>query len=132
MLQSPRQRNSFKKKIGVYISLLIVLGFLFFLANLFFQTKSSSFISPLGTSNVDKSKVEKILKDNNIAFSGIVVLEDASYGISIPNNGQVRLSSQKNINKQVASLQRILRELTIEGKPFKNIDFRFEEPIISY
>jgi len=34
--------------------------------------------------------------------------------------------------QQIASLQRILRALTIEGKSFKNIDFRFKEPIISF
>ena len=90
------------------------------------------FISPLGKASIDVKKVEKILKDNNVLFSQVHILSDSSYGINIPNNGQIRFSSQKDITKQVASLQRILRELTIEGKQFKSIDFRFEEPIVSF
>ena len=75
--------------------------------------------------------VEKILKDNNIAFSAVTAL-DSSYSVNIPNNGQVILSGDKDINSQIASLQRILIQLTIEGKTFKNIDFRFSEPTISF
>lgn len=86
----------------------------------------------MGKNNIDVKKVEKILKDKNILFSSIVVLSDSSYLITIPNNGQVRLTPKKDIEKQVSSLQRILLQLTIEGKPFKSIDFRFEEPIISF
>ena len=90
------------------------------------------FISPMGENNVGTYKVEKILKDNSILFLQVLALSDSSYLISILNNGQVRFSSQKDINRQTASLQRILRELTIEGKQFKSIDFRFEEPIILF
>ena len=132
MLQKKREKNSLKKKLTVYISLLIILGLLVVFINLFLQSKNSSYISPLGKSNIDRSRVEKILKDNNILFSQVLILADSSYGVNISNNGQVKLSSQKDIKKQITSLQRILRELTIEGKPFKNIDFRFEEPIISF
>jgi hypothetical protein len=57
---------------------------------------------------------------------------DSSYSVNIPNNGQVILSGDKDINSQIASLQRILIQLTIEGKTFKNIDFRFSEPTISF
>ena len=127
----PRKQRPFKRKIITYIFLL-ALFFLFFLAYSFFSSRNPLFISPLGKSNSDRAKVEKILRDKNISFSQAVVLSDSSYMIDVPDNGQVRLSSQKNIDSQISSLQRILRELTIEGKPFKNIDFRFEEPIISF
>ena len=126
-----RRRDSFKKK-NYYIFLLLLLAVLFFIIYLIFLTRSPLFISPLGKNNSDMGRVEKILRDNNILFSQVVVLSDSSYGIKIPNNGEIRLSSQKNIGKQIASLQRILRELTIEGKSFKSIDFRFVEPIISF
>lgn len=86
----------------------------------------------MGKNNIDTKKVEKILKDNNILVSRVLVLSDLSYEVTVLNNGQVKLSSKKDINRQIASLQRILRELTIEGKSFKSIDFRFEEPIISF
>ena len=86
----------------------------------------------MGKDNIDAKKIEKILENNNILFSQVLVLPDSSYQVSIPNNGQVKLSSKKDINRQITSLQRILRELTIEGKSFKSIDFRFNEPIISF
>lgn len=130
MLQK-RGRRSFKTKLTLYI-LLLAFGFVIFLINSLFLAGKPLFISPMGKNNIDTKKVEKILKDNNILVSRVLVLSDLSYEVIIPNNGQVKLSSKKDINRQIASLQRILRELTIEGKPFKSIDFRFEEPIISF
>lgn len=128
----PRQRKSPKKKILIFILLLVFLaGFNFFLYSSFIAN-SSSFISPLGKSNMDNGKLKQLLKNSNIEFSDILVMSDSSYVVNIPNNGQVKLSSQKDIAKQVSSLQRILRELTIEGKPFKSIDFRFNEPVILF
>jgi len=85
----------------------------------------------MGKANTDLTSVEKILKKNNISFSK-VALSNNSYLVDIQNNGQVRFSQNKDINKQIASLQRILIQLTIEGKSFKSIDFRFSEPIISF
>jgi len=85
----------------------------------------------MGKTNVDLVFVEKKLKDKDILFSQ-VSLSDNSYLIDIQNNGQVRLSLDKDIDKQIASLQRILIQLTIEGKLFKSIDFRFSEPIVSF
>lgn len=132
MYINPRKQKSFKKKITVYILLLVILTSLLLLLNSNFISAKPLFISPLGKTNTDITTVEKSLKRNNILFSNVVIASDSSYVINIPNNGQVRLSAIKDINKQISSLQRILVELTIEGKPFKNIDFRFEEPIVSF
>lgn len=127
-----RRQKSFKKKIIAYIILLIILGsLLFFLkSNVIFG--KPLFISPLGRINTDITMVQKNLKEKNIEFVNIVVLPDSSYMFNVVNNGQVRLSGSKDIVKQISSLQRMLLQLTIEGKPFKSIDFRFEEPIISF
>lgn len=131
MSKKIRHQRSLKKRI-FYIFLLALITASSFLIYSIFQANSPLFISPLGKNNSDIKKVEKILKDNNILFSQVSVLSDSSYIINIPNNGQVRFSPQKNIDEQVSSLQRILRELTIEGKPFKIIDFRFKEPVLTY
>ena len=132
MLQNPRARKSFKAKIIAYILLLTILVFFIFLINSLFLLQKPLFINPMGEDNISAKQVERLFREKNILFSHVLVLSDSSYSVSIPNNGLVRLSSQKNINKQMSSLQRILRELTIEGKQFKIIDFRFEEPIISF
>jgi hypothetical protein len=128
---NPRKLKYFKRKFAAYILLLGVLGISAFFLNTFLVSRKPLFISPISKIKIDLASVEKILKDNNILFSQ-VSLSDYSYLINIQNNGQVRLSHDKDINKQISSLQKILRELTIEGKPFKSIDFRFSEPIISF
>lgn len=102
-----------------------------FFLKTFLALKMPLFISPMAKTNIDLGLVEKILKDKKISFSKVSLL-DYSYLVDISNNGGVRLSQSKDIDKQISSLQRILRELTIEGKQFKSIDFRFAEPIISY
>ena len=132
MFRKSRQSKSFKKKIFFYIFLLGAIIILIFFINLVFNSKDTLFISPLGKSNIDSANVGKILKGKNIAFSSVIVLSDSSFMIGILNNGQVRLSSQKDLEKQISSLQRILEELTIEGKPFKSIDFRYSEPILAF
>ena len=125
------RRRKNLKNFFAYIFLLGILGASAFLLNAFIVSRSPLYISPLGKTNVDLANVERLLKENKIIFSQVTLL-DYSYLIGIPGNGQVRLSQNKDIEKQVSSLQRILIQLTIEGKPFKSIDFRFSEPIVSF
>lgn len=131
MSMNQRRRKYLKRKFAAYILLLGVLGVFAFFLNIFFVSNKPLFISPLGEVKIDKTLVEKSLKNRNILFFE-VILSDYAYLINIPNNGQVRLDLNKDIDEQISSLQRILKELTIVGKSFKNIDFRFEEPIISF
>jgi hypothetical protein len=131
MSTNPRKQKKLKKVIIAYIFLLGVLGFVLYILYIFIFLRKPLFISPMGKINMDKTSVEKIFKKNGILFSGITLADDY-YMVNIQNNGQIKLSQNKDINQQIASLQRILRELTIEGKSFKSIDFRFSEPIISF
>ncbi|OGH24833.1 MAG: hypothetical protein A3B47_00055 [Candidatus Levybacteria bacterium RIFCSPLOWO2_01_FULL_39_24] len=128
---NPRQQKNLKRKFAAYILLLGILGFIAFFLNTFFVSGKPLFISPVGKININRAEVEKILKNNHVSFSKIIS-ENNSYLVDISNNGQVRLSLDKDIGQQISSLQRILIQLTIEGKPFKSIDFRFAEPIISF
>lgn len=127
----PRKQRHLKRKIAVFILLLGVLSVAVFAVNKFYISQKPLFISPIGKTNISLTSVEKILKDNNIQFFNINV-SDNFYLVSLQNNEQVKLSQVKDINKQVSSLQRILNQLTIEGKSFKSIDFRFSEPIITF
>ena len=130
MLQRERQIKSFKKKI-FYVLFLILLVFvsLFIYSN--FIVKRQIYISPLGKGNLQAVNAENLLRESKIPFNNFIS-SDSSYQIALENNGWVKFSSQKDLKNQISSLQRILRELTIEGKPFKSIDFRFSEPIISF
>jgi len=131
MHTNPRQKRSLKQKIIVYILLLGALAISCFLYDKLVLLRRVPYISPLGGSTVDINSVEKDLKDQNIPFSSVTVSSDF-YLVSLQNNGQVMLSPDKDIKKEIASLQRILIQLTIEGKTFKSIDFRFAEPTISF
>ncbi len=129
LVKIKRSNRIFRKKIKT-IFLFELFLFLGFFIYVIFSLKNQQLISPLGKSE-NSAKIEKILKEKNISFSSIAFF-DSSYVINIQNNGQVKLSSQKNIDNQIASLQRILRALTIEDKTFKSIDLRFKEPVISF
>jgi len=131
MSVNPRTQRHLKKKIKIYIILVAVLGLAMLLLNFSVTFKNSLFVSPIGKVNTNGALVEKLLKDNKIRFSAII-RQSNYYSVNIQDNGQVKISQDKNIVEQITSLQRILRELTIEGKPFKSIDFRFSEPIISF
>src|SRR3989344_4240852 len=131
MLTNPRRQKHFKIKFTAYILLLGVLGISVYFLNTLILSRKPLFISPIGKVNMGLVPLEKILKDNNISYSK-VTLSDDSYLVNISDNGQVRLSQYKDIGKQISSLQRMLIQLTIEGKPFESIDFRFSEPIISF
>jgi hypothetical protein len=48
------------------------------------------------------------------------------------DNGEVILSSKKDIGSQLSSLQLMLARLTIEGKKLKVLDFRFDNPVVSF
>jgi hypothetical protein len=128
---NPRQRKNSKKKFAAYILLLGILGAFLYFLNAYFVSKQPLFISPMGQISAGKFSVEKILKKKNISFLEVVLSENF-YLVKINNNGQVILSGNKDLEKQISSLQRILNQLTIEGKSFKTIDFRFSEPVLSF
>lgn len=131
MFITPRRQKNLRKKLSVYFLLPGILIGIFFLLNLYFNFGKPLFISPLGKTNTDLSLVEKTLREKKITYSG-VVWDNGVYLVSIQNSGQVKLDKDKDIYNQVSSLQKILIQLTIEGKSFRSIDFRFAEPIVSY
>lgn len=131
MSTNPRRKRSLKKKLFLYIFLLAILSCIAYFWNALLIAKEPLFVSPLGKVNMDLNLVKKALKDHEISFSS-VTLSDYSYLVILQNNEQIIFSQNKDIIKQTTSLQRILNQLTIEGKSFKSIDFRFIEPIISF
>lgn len=132
MSLNQRKRRHFKRIFVSYLLLFGLLGIVVIYLNSFYFFKKPLFISPLGKPGKEIFMVEKKLKEKNISFSRVLSLSDTVYLVSISDNRQIKLSSVKDIDKQISSLQRILDQLTIEGKQFKSIDFRFSEPIISF
>lgn len=131
MFTRPKRRKIPKKRIVIFFIILIFSIACLCLVNLFYTYKKPLFISPLGETFTDLSLVKKILKENKIEYTSIV-FSDYSYLITTQDDGQIKLSQDKDIVKQVSSLQKILHELTIEGKAYKSIDLRFSEPVVAF
>lgn len=126
-----------------------VLIFLFFL--IFFYTirlylpsifNKSAFVSPIAFSIKEKmgvlsggssnKELENLLSQKNIAFSSISVLSDSSYLVKLSTGEEIIFSATKTMPSQVSSLQLILSRLTIEGKRFVRLDFRFDKPVVTF
>jgi hypothetical protein len=73
--------------------------------------------------------IEKQLAQRSIAYTGITAgSEDAT--ILVQDQGDVIISTEKDVSKQISSLQLILTRLTMEGKHFAKLDLRFDKPVI--
>lgn len=98
-------------------------------------------LTPLGTiaasaindsqSQIMVGKVEALCGKYHVAFDSVSVASDSSILVNVKDNGQAILSSKKDLENQVASLQLTISNLTIEGKRFDTLDFRFERPVIT-
>jgi len=75
--------------------------------------------------------LSKLLLDNNIEFMSIDLVSDY-FDVKLKDSGTVYISLKKDIVIQISSLQAVLKQLTIDGKRFNLIDFRFNKPVIKY
>lgn len=135
-----RQRNKARKLnvILVLSSILISVVCIVIIVGLLTSVNRSSLISPLSSSFADfvnieyrfVSRLEKLLKENKIAYKSISRLNDGSYQIILDDAEIAIVSSRKDINSQISSLQYVLSRLTMEGKTFSRLDMRFDKPVI--
>lgn len=138
MFQRKRQLKKEKskkvaKKLYVFVIIALLLAvfaeIIFF--NFFFTI--SNYISPVSKSNSSKlAIIEDELNKNNIGFNMVTLNSDGSYIIKLKDQGEVIISSKKEIAKQLSSLQLMLSRLTIEGKKLKTLDFRYDNPVVSF
>ncbi|MBU4016865.1 hypothetical protein KKF69_05325, partial [Patescibacteria group bacterium] len=70
-----------------------------------------------------------LLQDKKISYININKISK-SLVIELTNSGEVIISSQKELNTQISSLQYLLARLTMEGKDFLRLDLRFDKPVI--
>ncbi|MEX2013092.1 MAG: hypothetical protein WD967_01680 [Candidatus Levyibacteriota bacterium] len=136
MLQNRKNRKNrrYIKYVGVLFLLLgiiLVLYTSFTLANYYLFKKP--ILSPLPKNFKSQNQdIRSILEKEKIKFSEIYTATDSSYLVNLEDGGQAIITPRKNIEEQVRSLQIVLSRLTIEGKRFKSLDFRFDKPVISY
>ena len=79
----------------------------------------------------EMSRIEALCTQYALHCSNIV-MNATSATISIDSNEEVIVSLQKDLGMQIASLQLTIAHLTIEGKRFSRLDFRFDKPVLTY
>ncbi len=136
-----RNRLSFtflRKPVGfiMVIAFLAIPIFLFGANNIRKFLFNNTYISPLPLGNLfegdDKyfeKETREAFKKYSIAYENIEV-DESLIRVTVKKNSYVYLSTGNNINNQIASLQFILSRLTMEGRDFKSLDLRFENPVI--
>ena len=138
MLQGKRQLKKDKSLHNVKIALFA--GFLIFMflavaliLLYFFYIGSAEYINPLSINkNSPKIKIEDMLSGSNIEITRSVIGREELIEVELKDGGKVIFSTKKDLKKQITSLQLMLLRLTIEGKKLKILDFRYDNPVVSF
>lgn len=141
MLLKKRKRHKIKRLrnrkklflpfLFVFLTLVLSVGSLLLFPK--FYKEKFHIISPIARRGLNSEKqLENELKKKDIAFLNILQLPDSSYKVMLSNGAEVIVTPNKDILQQISSLQLILARLTIEGKKFSKLDFRFDKPVLSY
>lgn len=130
LLKKDRSKSKLKFIFIFFVAvLLILIGAEF----LYFKFNKVTLISPLAIIKTSSlAALENTLQKQQIHFSTVIVNNDGSYTVKLTDGGEVILSSKKDIGSQLSSLQLMLSRLTIEGKKLKILDFRFDNPVVSF
>lgn len=139
-IHQSRQRRVYRN-IGFFF---LLLGILLFVGSMLFYTlfrlgvifKEPLYIPPIPDSGTATSfnltdQLQRQLKNSNIEFKSVTPIGDY-YKVELSGGETVLFSQKKDISMQIASLQLILEQLTIEGKGFKELDFRFDKPVVNF
>lgn len=120
------------------IFLFLIIFFVIFLIGEYlyfnFSFGKATYLNPIAKNKISiVLTVEKKLDDAKILFTDVSQNQDGSLSVKLKDGGEVILSSKKDIQSQISSLQLILSRLTIEeGKKLKNLDFRYDSPVVSF
>ena len=107
-----------------------------------FISHSSSLISPIGkayssvvntimSQDNNENEIRKKFSDHNMTITSLQQT-DSDITITSDKNATYIFDKKKKIPEQITSLQLILSRLTIEGKQASKIDFRFNNPVVTF
>lgn len=77
-------------------------------------------------------EVRRLCKEENIPITDITERADLTIEINQSGGEKILFSTTKPIEEQISSLQLVLTRLTIEGKRFESLDFRFDTPVVVF
>lgn len=143
------KKHLHKRRLRNLIPKILFLFFLFALTSAILfswyfwqQTHKKLFVTPVGNiktvhgnmvpSSPDSSSIDSLLKKNDLSAISVTTASDSAIFVTLDTGEQIIFSQSKDLNQQIASLQLIRRQLTIEGKRLGRVDFRFDNPIITY
>jgi hypothetical protein len=136
LLKRRKQIKIKKRKSGkkfYIVSLLFFICLIICFTTYFFLSRQWVFISPLAKIKYQQNiKLEELLNKANINFTKISTQADSSLLVVLSGKEEVIFSPKKDLLHQIASLQLITKRLTIEGKRFKGLDFRYDKPMIKF
>ena len=136
-----RQKSGKKRLLILLGGVLILLGVSasgYFLYSRFFP-KPALYISPLARhpgqllASIVTSQTQAIsglLTSHHIPFDKISAQNQTIFVVQVTDEGKVLFTTTKDLSSQVTSLQLILERLTMEGKHFSRLDFRYMKPVI--
>jgi len=125
------KRKSFKAL--YYLIAALILSLLLFFTGFYLNKYFPDFLSPLAREKFKEGiELEKALKKESIKFIKITPQSDLSFLVELIDKEEVIFTSKKDFESQIASLQLIAKQLTIEGKRFKRLDFRYDKPMIMF
>ena len=131
-LKKEKNKSRIKTAFIVLFFLSIILIFIEYLY-LNFSFGKTFYISPISQNRTSLTiALEKELEKTNVSFKTVSASSDASLVVELIDGGIVIMSPKKDIKNQISSLQLVLSRLTIEGKKLKSLDFRFNNPVVSY
>lgn len=140
-LRMPKKRRK-GKRTTVIFSVVGVLLLIFLVgAGGYMYLTNSVVLSPLPaqlggllpTSSSDQSEKElkSLLRSHNIMYTAISRSSD-EFVITLNLKQRVFVTRDKNLTEQISSLQDILPHLTMEGKQFRQLDLRYDKPVVTY
>lgn len=133
VITKKQKKEARKKRLGlalISLGLFAVASFLFYVV---FLDKPDPIISPLSKDQTTQvSKIQKLLSEKRIEYEEVGTNKDLNYVIRLTSDQEAIIDPNKNIEEQLSSLQLVLRQLKIEGKTFRRLDFRYQKPVITF
>ena len=136
MFRRRLKREKAKHRIKIFFIILLFLTIIVVVTEYLYINFSfgrATFISPIAKESKSKmASLESTLDKNNIFYNSVNLGPDGSFVVDLKIGGEVILSSKRELGSQLTSLQLMLSRLTIEGKKLKVLDFRFDNPVVSF
>lgn len=132
------------RKIKARLHLLIVLISIFFATLLVcgviftaFLFSGFTILSPItksqsASTDAQIAEIQTFCQQNHIDCESVQTIDETSIQITLGNHSIILLSTKKDLKNQLSSLQEATAQLTIKGKQFKKLDFRFANIVITF